>query len=40
MKTADLIEAAEEPLDVVLPLDEAAELQEHFKIYAPLDETA
>jgi len=33
MKTADLIEASEAPLDVVLPLDDTAELQEFFGIY-------
>jgi hypothetical protein len=33
MKTADLIEAAEAPLDVILPLDTDAEMQEHFHIY-------
>ena len=33
MNIADLIEAAEAPLDVVLPLDATAELQEHFHIF-------
>jgi hypothetical protein len=33
MNIADLIEAAEAPLDVVLPLDATAELQEYFDIY-------
>ena len=33
MKLADLIEAAEEPLDFILTLDDVAEIQEHFKIY-------
>ena len=33
MKTADHIEASEEPLDVVLPLDDTEEMQRHFGIY-------
>ncbi len=37
MKLADHIESAEEPLDVVLPLDDLAELQEHFHNYNPLE---
>ena len=36
MKTADLIEASEAPLDVVLPLDDTAELQEYFNIFTNL----
>jgi hypothetical protein len=33
MKRADQIEAAESPPEVILPLDDTEELQEHFKIY-------
>ena len=33
MNLTDQIEAAEAPLDVVLPLDAELELQEHFHIY-------
>ena len=40
MNIADLIEAAEAPLDMVLPLDTDAELQEHFGIFAPAPEGA
>lgn len=36
MKTCDLIEAAEEPLDVVLPLDADQEMAEHFSIFSPI----
>lgn len=39
MKLADLIESAEEPLDVVIPLDDVAELQEYFGDYTPLFES-
>lgn len=39
MKTSDLIEQAEEPLDVVVPLDDVAELQEYFGDYTPLFES-
>ncbi len=37
MKTADIIEASEEPLDSVLPLDTDAELAEHFGIYSNVE---
>jgi hypothetical protein len=33
MNIVDLIEAAEAPLDVILPLDTDAEMQEYFDIY-------
>jgi len=39
MKTADLIELSEAPLDVVLPLDTDAEMQDHFHIYKPVQDT-
>jgi len=31
-KTADNIEQSEEPLEIVFPLDEVAEMQEYFNI--------
>ena len=37
MKLADIIGAAEEPLDVALPLDDIAEMQEHFGIFTVID---
>ena len=36
MTLADNIEAAEEPLDIVLPLGENDELQEYFHIFHEL----
>ena len=36
MTTTDLIEAAEAPLDVILPLDDVTELQEYFGIFTDL----
>jgi hypothetical protein len=38
MKTIDAIEQSEEPLDVVVPIDDVAELQEYFGDYTPLFE--
>lgn len=35
MKLVDQIETAEEPLDVILPLDRTDEMQRHFGIYLP-----
>ncbi len=35
MRTDDHIENAEEPLDVTLPLDQVAEMQEFFGIFVP-----
>lgn len=37
MKTVDLIEASEEPLDTFLPLDTDCELAEHFGIFTNID---
>lgn len=39
MKLADILESAEEPLEVVLPIDDVAELQEYFNDYTPLFES-
>lgn len=36
MKLADQIEAAEEPPEVVLPLDYEQEMAEHFFIFSPI----
>ena len=40
MKACDLIEANEEPLEVILPLDTDAELMDHFKIYHDEDHSS
>lgn len=37
MKLCDHIEASEEPLDTVLPLDLDGELAEHFGIFKPVE---
>lgn len=37
MKTADHIEANEEPLDTFLPLDTDGELAEHFGIFTNVE---
>lgn len=37
MKLSDQIESAEEALEVVLPIDDVAELQEYFGDYTPLE---
>lgn len=39
VKTVDLIEQAEEPLEDILPIDDVAELQEYFGDYTPLFES-
>jgi hypothetical protein len=35
LKTADFIENAEVPLEVILPVDNTDELQRHFGDYTP-----
>jgi hypothetical protein len=35
MKTADLIEMAEDPLEIIVPVDSTDEMQRHFGDYTP-----
>lgn len=38
MKPCDLIEQAEEALEVILPVDDVEEMQRHFGDYTPLQD--